>query len=216
MESRTDWAGAANQRDHMGESDEPEDLYPDVLESDEPIALSDELDAVDEGRRPISPGLALASFVALTLGAAAIGRVATRRSPGLWYRTLRKPPFQPPSWVFGPVWTGLYGLIATSGYRVWKAAPSKQRNRALGLWGTQLALNSAWTPLFFGARRKRAALVDLVALVGAVAAYAQASRKVDKPAAAMVVPYLGWLGFAGLLNEEIIRRNRGWRRWLGR
>jgi len=126
------------------------------------------------------------------------------------------PPYHPPRWVFGPVWTGLYGLMATSAYRVWKAPPSRARTRALALWGTQLALNSAWSPLFFGARRPRAALVDLLALAGVVAAYAATSHKVDKPAAAMMIPYLGWLGFASLLNEEVVRRNRGWRRWLVR
>ena len=160
--------------------------------------------------------LALASFVGLVGGAAMLGRVATRRSVGVWYRTLRKPPYQPPSWIFGPVWTTLYGLMAASAYRVWKQQPSRSRSVALALWGTQLAMNAAWTPLFFGARKKRAALVDLAALVAAVAAYAQVSKKIDKPAAAMMIPYLGWLGFAGLLNEELIRRNRGIRRFLPR
>jgi len=106
--------------------------------------------------------------------------------------------------------------MATSGYRIWKAPPSRARTRALALWGTQLALNAAWTPLFFGARRPKAALADLLALVGVVAAYTATSQKVDKPAAAMMIPYLGWLGFASLLNEEVVRRNRGWRRWLVR
>jgi tryptophan-rich sensory protein len=128
---------------------------------------------------------------------------------------LRKPPFQPPSWLFAPVWTALYGLIATSGYRVWKAPRSKERTRALALWGSQLALNTAWSPLFFGLRKKKLALADLVVLLGTVAAYAETTRKVDKPAAAMMGPYLAWLAFAGVLNEEIVRRNRGWRRWLG-
>ena len=168
------------------------------------------------GKSTIAEGLALASFSGLTLGAAALGRKANRRSLGLWYKSLRLPPYHPPRWVFGPVWSALYGLMATSGYRVWKAPPSKARTRALTLWGTQLALNGAWAPLFFGARRPRAALADLLALVGVVAAYAATSQKVDKPAAAMMIPYLGWLGFASLLNEEVVRRNRGWRRWLVR
>ncbi|MET0591107.1 MAG: TspO/MBR family protein, partial [Polyangiaceae bacterium] len=146
--------------------------------------------------------------------AAALGSVANRKSLGLWYKTLHKPPFQPPRWVFAPVWTALYGLIATSGYRVWKAPPSKERTRALALWGTQLALNTAWSPLFFGLRNKRAALVDLAALLGVVGTYTETTRKVDKPAATMMAPYIAWLAFAGVLNEEIVRRNRGWRRWL--
>lgn len=218
MENRTESGDLANRSGSMKEWDaEPEDLHADVLDGDDFGSLhgNDEIEPInDEERSAGSDGLALASFAALTLGAAAIGRAAAAGSPGLWYRALRKPPFQPPSWVFGPVWTLLYGLIATSGYRVWKAEPSKARNRALVLWGAQLALNGAWTPLFFGAKRKRAAFVDLLALLGVVAAYAETARKVDKPAAAIVLPYLGWLGFAGLLNEELIRRNRGWRPWL--
>jgi tryptophan-rich sensory protein len=198
---------------------EPDDLDADVLDGDDFGGLNgnDEIESTnDEERSTRSDALAIASFAALTVGAAAIGRAATGGSSGLWYRSLRKPPFQPPSWVFGPVWTLLYGLIATSGYRVWKSPPGKARTRALALWGTQLALNGAWTPLFFGAKRKRAAFVDLLALLGVVAAYTEVARKVDKPAAAIVLPYLGWLGFAGLLNEELIRRNRGWRSWLRR
>jgi tryptophan-rich sensory protein len=173
----------------------------------------EDVDVTDSHRSNGSRALALASFAGLTAAGAALGSVASRRSTGLWYKMLRKPPFQPPRWLFAPVWTALYALIATSGYRVWKQEPSKARARALALWGTQLALNTAWSPLFFGARRKRAALVDLAALLGVVAAYAATSRKIDKPAAAMMLPYLGWLGFAGLLNEEIIRKNRGIRRW---
>jgi tryptophan-rich sensory protein len=170
---------------------------------------------VDEVKAKTPDGLALASFAGLAFGAAALGSVATRRSLGLWYKTLHKPPFQPPAWLFAPVWTALYGLIATSGYRVWKAPRSKERTRALALWGSQLALNTAWSPLFFGLRQKRLALADLVALLGTVAAYAETTRKVDKPAAAMMGPYLAWLAFAGVLNGEIVRRNRGWRRLFG-
>lgn len=221
MEGRSEGEGAIHQgrgMDDDWDDTEPGDLRPDVLDTDDldPMDVN-EVEQLNGDNRPRARGgLALASFAGLTAGAAAIGRVANRGGPGLWFRTLRKPPFQPPNWIFGPVWTALYGLIATSGYRVWKAAPSTMRNRALALWGAQLALNGAWSPLFFGARRKRAAFVDLLALLGVVAAYAQTTRKIDKPAAALVLPYLGWLGFAALLNEEIIRRNRGWRRLLVR
>ena len=211
MDGQTDLESGANELEEIDEWADPDVADFDVTDA------SDEIESMEvEPRSHTSDGLALASFAGLTLGAAAFGRVATRRAPGLWYKTLRKPPFQPPSAVFAPVWTALYALIATSGYRVWKAPPSKSRTRALALWGTQLALNGAWSPLFFGARQKRAAFLDLLALFGVVAAYAQTSRKVDRPAAAMVIPYLGWLGFAGLLNEEIIRRNRGFRRWFAR
>ena len=205
MEGRTELESQPKERENLEGM-----LGLDEEDSDEG---DEDVDVDDESRTNGARALALASFVGLTAAGAALGSVANRRSVGLWYKLQRKPPFQPPRWIFAPVWTALYALIATSGYRVWKQEPSMARTRALALWGTQLALNTAWSPLFFGARRKRAALADLAALLGVVAAYAATSRKVDKPAAAMMLPYLGWLGFAGVLNEEIIRRNRGIRRW---
>ncbi len=150
----------------------------------------------------------LAKYAVAVAATAAAGGAATSRSVGGWYRRLRKPPFQPPPQAFGPVWTGLYATMAWSAWRIWKAPPSAARTRALRLWWTQLALNAAWSPLFFGARRPKAALADLLLLTGAVVAYANAARRVDAGAAAMMLPYLAWLGFAGVLNEEIVRRNR--------
>lgn len=148
-------------------------------------------------------------FVTLTASAAALGAVATRRSvDSAWYQVrLRKPRFQPPAQVFGPVWTVLYATIAESGARIWRAPKSRARTRALALWGTQLVLNTAWSVLFFGARRPGAALVDVLALVGATAAYAKVAHGVDRTAAWMVTPYLGWLGFATVLNAAIVRKN---------
>ena len=152
--------------------------------------------------------VALGVFGALTAGAGALGARVTDHGTQLWYRRLRKPPFQPPRAVFGPVWTVLYGLIAVSGWRVWNQPAGPGRSRALGLWALQLGFNAAWSWLFFGQRRKRAALADITALGASIAAYIAAARKVDRPAAALVAPYLGWVCFAGLLNEEIVRRNR--------
>lgn len=149
-------------------------------------------------------------FTALTYGAAALGTL-TMRGRGApdraWYRFLRKPPAQPPAAVFGPVWTVLYATIAYAGYRLWKAPKSPERTRALTLWGTQLALNAAWTPLFFGARMPRAALADLVVLDVAAAATAVAAAKVDRTASLIVTPYLGWLGFATYLNAGVVLEN---------
>lgn len=158
-------------------------------------------------RRP--DALSLAGFGAVTVLAPALGIAGSPPRPGTkgWYEGLDRPSFTPPSWAFGPVWTVLYGLIAVSGWRVWRAEPGPARTRALGLWGTQLALNAGWTPLFFGQRRPKASLVDVVALLGAVGAYAWAARRVDRPAAAMMLPYVAWVGLATALNFEIARRN---------
>lgn len=150
---------------------------------------------------------ALGVFGALTVGAGALGATVTKHGTQLWYRRLRKPPFQPPNAVFGPVWTVLYGLTALSGWRVWNQPAGPARSRALGLWALQLGFNAVWSWLFFGKRLKRTALVDIGALGASIAAYIVAARKVDRPAAALVAPYLGWVCFASLLNEELVRRN---------
>lgn len=175
-------------------------------------------DTVTRARRSTTPTrsaahgvLAGLGFTAAVAGAAALGGLAMRgkgRAQRSWFRSLRKPSFQPPAWVFGPAWTVLYAAIAYSGWRVWKAPPSRERDRALRLWGTQLGLNAAWTPLFFGARRPGVALVDIVVLDAAASGYAAAARDVDRRAAVIVVPYLAWLGFATLLNASIVARNR--------
>ncbi len=155
--------------------------------------------------------LAALGFGALCAGAAALGTLTMRgkgRPDRRWFRTLDKPVFQPPNRVFGPVWSVLYAAIAYSGWRVWRSAPSQQRTKALGLWGAQLALNSAWTPLFFGARKPALALADLAALDVAAGTYAASAAKLDRGAAIAVAPYLGWIAFATALNTAIVVKNR--------
>jgi translocator protein len=148
--------------------------------------------------------LAMAGFGALAAGAALMG---ARSAPDRWSRRLDKPWFQPPSWVFAPVWTGLYALIAASGYRVWRSPPSPDRTRALTFWGVQLGLNAAWSWLFFGQHNPRAALADIGLLRTFVDAYADAADRVDPAAHWMMAPYRGWVTFATLLNADIVRRN---------
>lgn len=131
------------------------------------------------------------------------GRGATRE----WYQQLEKPSFNPPDFIFGPVWTALYILIAISGFRVWSSDAGRDRTRALTLWGAQLALNAAWSPLFFGAKKPALALGDIVLMLAAIAAYTAVARKVDKPAAWMMSPYLAWVAFATVLNAAIVRMN---------
>ena len=150
----------------------------------------------------------LALFAGASAAAAVIGaRVVAKRRNRVWYRLLSKPSFTPPNAVFRFVWPVLYSLGAISAWRVWKAPPSTSRTAALGLWAAQLACNAAWTPLFFGAHRKKAALVDLGGNASTLAAYTIAARRVDPIAAWMTVPYLGWLGFAGALNGGIGAKN---------
>jgi translocator protein len=156
----------------------------------------------------LASAAALGVFGSLTGASALAGTWATQSSLGGWYRHLDKPEFTPPDVVFPVVWTGLYAAMSVSAWRTWKAAPTPMRTVALGLWGLQLALNTAWSPLFFGARRPGAAFVDILALVGAIAGYVAVARKVDRPAAGMMLPYLAWVGFASALNGSIWLRNR--------
>lgn len=157
----------------------------------------------------IHSGLALAAIAGATLLTAIAGARATRRGKP-WYRLLRKSSLNPPDAAFAPVWTTLYALNGLSAARVYRAAPSPARDSSLALWGMQQALNAAWSPLFFGKRRPRAALLDIGLLWAAIGAYAYQSRKVDRPAAALVLPYLGWVSFAAYLNQQVVRKNPSW------
>lgn len=165
-------------------------------------------DQAEPGARPHG-WAALAGFAAVAAATAVGGSLVGPARPATmrWYRSLAKPPFQPPASVFGPVWTGLYATIAWSGWRVWRAPSSPERTQALVLWSAQMAANAAWTPLFFGARRTSLALADLVAQLAATTGYTARAARVDGPAAAAMAPYLAWTAFAGALNAEIVRRN---------
>lgn len=128
---------------------------------------------------------------------------------GAWYTDLEKSPLNPPAQIFAPVWLTLYTLIAIAGYRVWRAPASPERASALRFWFAQLALNTAWSPLFFGAKQPAIALVDLLALLVAQAAFVRSAKDTDRTAAWMFAPYIAWVMFAGYLNAEIVLRNRG-------
>ena len=154
-------------------------------------------------------GAALAGFAAVAAATAAGGALVGPARPATlrWYDGLAKPPFQPPRQAFGPVWSVLYATIAVSGWRTWRRPDSPERTRALRLWGVQMAANAAWTPLFFGARRPRPALADLTVQLASTVGYVATASRVDRPAAAMLAPYVAWTAFAGALNAEIVRRN---------
>lgn len=156
-------------------------------------------------RSPVSRIVAAAVFGGLVFGASAAGARISKKK--LWYRSLFKSDATPPAAVFAPVWTFLYGCIACSGYRVWSQPPSPERTRALRLWAAQLALNASWSPLFFGAHKPRASAVVAGAMVPAIAAFSLTARKIDRPAAALMLPYLAWSGFAAYLNAQVVRKN---------
>lgn len=124
-----------------------------------------------------------------------------------WYAAADKPPATPPGWVFGPVWTTLYTAMAVAAWLVWRTAGFRGAAVALGLYGVQLALNAAWTPVFFGAEQLVAGLVVIVALDLAVAATAVAFRRHSRVAALLLVPYLAWTLYATYLNAGIAALN---------
>lgn len=149
--------------------------------------------------------------VALAVGA--VGGLATASSVSTWYPTLNKPAFNPPNAVFGPTWTVLYILMAVAAWRVWRTGtgpgpgPRPARRTALTLYGVQLALNLAWSLIFFGLRRPDLALAEIALLLAFVLATTALFWKADRPAGLMMIPYAAWVAFASLLNFEIWRLN---------
>lgn len=151
--------------------------------------------------------IALALFVALCLGIGALGASVVQTSVDTWYADLAKPDFTPPDWVFGPVWTLLYVLMAIAAWRVWRTADSDTARGPLTLFALQLALTLGWIVVFFGLLKIGAAVATLVVLDVGVIVTTLAFRTVDRIAALLMVPYLAWVGFATVLNIAIWRLN---------
>jgi translocator protein len=152
-------------------------------------------------------GAARGAIVGATAGAAIIGRASMRRSDDAWYEGLRKPRFAPSKRFFRPAGPALYALLAMSALRLLDERRSPRRRAALGLWGASMVLNAAWYPLVYRRRNLKAGLVGALALAGTTTAYAAVARPLDRTAAFLVLPYLGWLGYVGAVNAELVRRN---------
>lgn len=120
--------------------------------------------------------------------------------PGEWYAGLNRPWYAPPNWLFGPVWTILYFMIATAGWLVWKTREAASILIAMTLYVCQLVLNSAWTCLFFGLQRPDIALIEILILWVVISATIIAFRRHSKVAAILLIPYLLWVSFASVLN----------------
>ena len=117
------------------------------------------------------------------------------------------PTIAPPAWLFGPVWTILYLLIATSGYRISSLKSSNLKNIALGLWALQMCLNTLWTPVFFGAFDLQGALGIIVILWLTIVSYIVVSFKIDRASSYLFMPYWVWVSFATALNFSYILVN---------
>lgn len=127
--------------------------------------------------------------------------------PGEWYASLQKPSWNPPGWVFGPVWTALYTMMAVAAWLVWKRGGFSAQRRARALFCAQLILNAAWTPLFFGLQQPGLAFAEIVVLWLAIAATLVAFHRVSRAAAWLLAPYLAWVSFAAALNFTLWRLN---------
>jgi translocator protein len=153
--------------------------------------------------------LALATVPAIVLAGSASGWLSGSGYGNPWFDRLSKPFFMPPGWVFGAAWTTLYTMMGIALARILAAPPSERRRPALALFGAQLALNFAWSPIFFAGHDIRlATMVIFVMLAIASAATAQFLR-IDRVAGALMLPYLAWLCFAAALTRAIDRLNPG-------
>ncbi len=145
--------------------------------------------------------LALVGFIIVTFCAPLLGIFGM---PGAWYDALDKPSWNPPPWIFGPVWTFLYLMMAVAAWLIWKRDGWRQ---ALLFYFVQLALNAAWTPIFFGAHQLGWALAEIILLWSAILLTMFSFFRVSKPAGWMLVPYLIWVTFAANLNFTLWRMN---------
>jgi benzodiazapine receptor len=148
-------------------------------------------------------GLVLSILVCFV--AAGLGSVWTSKSVGTWYETLMKPTWNPPSWVFGPVWSVLYLLMGIALWLVWRRAGLLAL--PVGVFAVQLVLNALWSGLFFGLQNPGAAFAEIVVLWAAIVATIVVFWRVTPVAGGLLLPYIGWVSFAAVLNFTIWRLN---------
>jgi benzodiazapine receptor len=150
--------------------------------------------------------LGLIGWLLAVFAAGAVGAVASVDAPA-FYAQLSKPSWAPPAWVFGPVWSTLYGLMGISAWLVWRSPGSKAL--ALGLFGAQLAVNALWSWLFFAWHRGALAAVEVLVLLALIVATVVAFWRTSRLAALLLLPYLLWVSFASALTWAVWRSNPG-------
>lgn len=150
--------------------------------------------------------IVIAIFVSQSAGL--IGSIFTAQSVKGWYTTLQKPFFNPPGWIFGPVWIMLYTLMGISSYLIWQVrGVNRLANPALIIFGIHLLLNTLWSILFFGLKTPGLALLEIVILWLFIVLIIFLFYKINKTAAYLLIPYLFWVSFASILNFFIWRLN---------
>ena len=156
---------------------------------------------------PKHPWIGLILLLLLCFGAAGIGGAVTAPAIDGWYATLTKPSWNPPNWIFGPVWTTLYLMMALAAWLVWRQAGWAGAKVPLTLFGVQLALNTLWSCLFFGLNNPGLAFVEVLLLWVAIAVTTVTFWFRSKVSGTLFVPYLAWVTFAAVLNFTIWRLN---------
>ncbi len=146
--------------------------------------------------------LSLAAFVTVVLGGGIL--IGYTTPPDAWYSELAKPSFNPPGWIFGPVWSVLYICIAVAGWRLWL---SDREGAALKLWLAQMALNFLWSPLFFAAHRIDWAFAVILMLLATILLFIRSVWARDRVPALLFLPYAAWVAFASALNGSILFLN---------
>ncbi|OJF90550.1 TspO/MBR family protein [Pararhizobium antarcticum] len=141
-------------------------------------------------------------FIVAVLGTGLL--IGINNIPGEWYQSLAKPSFNPPNWIFGPVWSALYVMIGLVGARMFL---DHRQSVAWRFWIGQMVFNFLWSPLFFGMQQIGLALVVIVALLVAVTGFIVVSRRQDHVSSLMFLPYAAWVAFATLLNASIFLMN---------
>lgn len=161
--------------------------------------------------RSASEWIALAVFVLGSLAAGFIGSIATMPNIPTWYDTLVRPPLNPPSWLFGPVWTTLYILMGIAGFLVWQRRDHPAAKTGLALFGLQLALNTLWSWVFFSFHALGLAFVIVAALWLSILGTIERFYRVYPLAAYLLLPYIAWTTFASYLNAAYWYLNPQWR-----
>lgn len=137
-------------------------------------------------------------FLVLT---SAVALVGSQFLPGAWYAALHKPLFNPPNWIFAPVWSALYVMMAVAAWRVWRRVGGI--DSAIVLWVVQLVLNGLWSWIFFGMHRTGLALIDIGVMLVLIAIVTVAFMRRDRLAGYLMWPYLAWVAFASVLNLSL-------------
>lgn len=151
--------------------------------------------------------IGLLVFIGICLGAGGLGAIATTPEIEGWYKTIEKPSWNPPDYIFGPVWTTLYIMMAVAAWLVWKPEGFKPATTPLTLFAIQLGLNVAWSWIFFGMHQPGWAFAEIVILWLLIVATTVAFFRRSKVAGGLMVPYLAWVSFASVLNFAIWRLN---------